>query len=122
MSRSRIVRAPSAETATAAEPFASAEAAWFWYMQCQIARIEGARFNAGLGTARPCEPMDIYRAVVRLYRGRVLTQAHLTTLASFGRALTPPDPRRPDQARETRLWSEALSHLGDALRIKGIVR
>lgn len=120
--QARISQAPPAETETAVEPFASAEAAWFWYMQCQIARLEGARFSSGLGTERPCEPMDIYRAVVRLHRGRILTQAHLTVLADFGRALTPPDPRRPDQIGKTRLWSEALSRLAEALRAKGIVR
>jgi len=47
-------------------PFDSAEAAWFWFVQAQVARLEGARISAGAGTfQRPCEPVDIYRELDR---------------------------------------------------------
>jgi len=42
-------------------PFATACEAWFWYIRCQTARDEGARFVANSGLViRPCEPDDIF--------------------------------------------------------------
>jgi len=71
------------------ETFTTTEEAWFWYVQCQIARDDGVRFTAGLGAvARPCEPDDIAREVHRLHRARVLHRAHLEVLGRFGCRLT----------------------------------
>lgn len=59
------------------EPFATAGEAWLWYAHCQIARLEGVRFVAGAADIqRPCDPDDIYRAVDRLFRQRILRSAH----------------------------------------------
>jgi hypothetical protein len=105
-----------------AELFCSAEDAWFWYWQCQIARDEGARFVAGAGVVgRPCDPDDVCCAALSLLRRGVLQRGHLSTLASYGRAMTPPDPRVPDQANAHRLWEEALDRMTTVLRAKGIV-
>lgn len=103
-------------------PFDTAEDAWLWYSQCQIARLQGVRFTAGLGdVARPCDPDDIYRAVDGLYRRRVLGKGHLSVLGRFGLRLAPPDPWAGDSPGEASLWGEALDRLETVLRGKGIV-
>ena len=40
--------AHKAQSLDAAEPFGTAEEAWFWAMNCLVAREDGARFVAGL--------------------------------------------------------------------------
>lgn len=105
-----------------AEPFDCAEDAWLWYCRCQIARLDGVRFSAGLAEVpRPCDPDDIYRVVDRLYRARMLEAAHLMVLGVFGRRLVSPDPWDGDTETEARLWVEALDRLTTPLRAKGIV-
>lgn len=50
------------------ELFDSAIEAWFWYINAQRARDEGARITAGQAlVARPCEPIDILKVVDRLW-------------------------------------------------------
>lgn len=103
-------------------PFTTTEEAWFWFMQAQTARAEGAKISAGIGhKPRPCEPVDILTVLDRLYRGRRLVMDHLRVLHHYGLRLTAPDPRRPREARAHKLWSEALEHLGSSLIHKGIV-
>lgn len=103
-------------------PFSSGEAAWLWFCLCQAARDEGARFIADAGeTARPCDPDDIYRAAAALHRRGSLHAAHLRVMGRYGRAASPPDSRLPEQRSDSRLWSQAMDHLGEALRLKGIV-
>ena len=104
------------------EMFTTSEEAWLWYVQCQIARDDGVRFTAGLGTvARPCEPDDIVREVQRLHRARVLRRRHLEVLGRFGYRLTPPNPHGDDTPADCGLWEEALDRLTTPLRHKGIV-
>lgn len=118
----RDTRLPRPLSTVAATPFATAEDAWMWFWQCQIARDDGARVVAGAGTtARPCDPDDIYRAAARLHRSGVLARPHLEALGRFGRLLTPPDDRLPGQARAAVLWREGLAGLESLLRGKGIV-
>lgn len=103
-------------------PFDSAEEAWFWFMQAQEAKAAGARVVAGLGLVqRPCEPIDIYRAVDRLYRQRKLLRDHLHVLAHYGRRLAAPDASRDREARAALLWGEAFDHITPYLRDRGIV-
>lgn len=103
-------------------PFAAAEDAWFWYCKSQIARREGARFSTIPGRlAKPCDPDDIYCALDRLYRAGKLRRGHLIVLADYGLKLTPPDARAGAERTAARLWDEALSILGDALRAKGLL-
>jgi hypothetical protein len=104
------------------DPFASAEEAWLWYCQNQIARLEGVRFDASAkSTPRPCDPDDIYRAVDRLYRARLLDRRHLVVLADYGSRLAAPSPRLADETVAARLWDEALDRLTTPLKTKGIV-
>ncbi|HNQ91693.1 MAG TPA: hypothetical protein PKI93_02055 [Alphaproteobacteria bacterium] len=103
-------------------PFASAEAAWFWFVQSQMARAEGAKIVAGAGLyPRPCEPVDICREVERLYRGRRLVIDHIKVMRHYGMRMMSPDPRRPKEARAHHVWVGAMKRLEDALVLKGIV-
>ncbi|RDD61075.1 hypothetical protein DRB17_15155 [Ferruginivarius sediminum] len=120
MSRDSI--ASPAAAGASLQPFRDAEEAWFWFVQCRSAQLDGARVTAGKGdTPRPCEPLDILAVVDRLYRRRRLLREHLTVLADYGRQLMPPDPDAPRQMRAARLWEEALAELASPLRDKGIV-
>lgn len=104
------------------EPFASAEEAWLWFARCQMARIEGVRFVADQGdVARPCDPDDIYRAVLLLRRNHVLGERHISVLGRFGCRLVPPDPWAGDTLGDSEAWSEALARLAPVLQRKGIV-
>lgn len=103
-------------------PFESAEEAWFWFIQAQQARNDGARFTAGLGLyPRPCEPADILKVLDRLHRNRRLLMEHLLVLRHYGRRKMPPDPQRPKEMRAHTIWKEALERLEPALESKGIV-
>ncbi len=103
-------------------PFHSAEEAWFWFVRCQQVRREGAQLaGGGGGFSRPCDPDDIYRAIMTLQRRGVLTNAHLAVLGSFGLAGRAPDPRCVEEALAARLWAEALDRLSTVLRAKGIL-
>jgi len=103
-------------------PFLNAEEAWFWFVRCQRARADGVRFETVLGcAARPCDPDDLYRAVLGLRRRRRLTGRHMKVLADFGLLERPPDSRRREEERPARLWDEALDRMETVLRQKGIV-
>lgn len=101
--------------------FPDADSAWLWFYQCQQARIDGARFSAGLGALRPCDPDDIGQAVSRLLRQRYLDQRHLAVLGRYGRMNCCPDPMLPGQQVDSLSWNEAMGHLTPVLRNKGIV-
>lgn len=104
-------------------PFDSAEAAWFWFVQAQMARAEGAQIKSGAGLyQRPCEPVDICREVERLYRGRRLVIDHIKVLKHYGVRLMSPDPRRAKEKRAHFIWMEAMERLEEALVFKGIVK
>lgn len=104
-------------------PFDSAEEAWFWFIQAQQARNDGARFTMGAGLVpRPCEPADILKVLDRLYRTRRLVIDHFKVLRHYGYRMLPPDPNRIREGRAFRLWKEALACLDDVLQRKGIVR
>ncbi len=103
-------------------PFETAEEAWFWFVQAQQARVDGARFVAGQGAMpRPCEPLDILKILDRLYRNRCLLRDHLLVLRHYGRRLMAPDPRRVKEMRAYKIWSEALDRLGVVFERKGII-
>ncbi len=104
-------------------PFATAEEAWFWFVQCFQARRAGARITAGCGEAlRPCNPDDVLSAVNRLYRQRQLRREHLLVLSEYGEKLLPPDGKRQREETAALLWEEALHRLACVLRGKGIVQ
>jgi hypothetical protein len=104
------------------QPFKNAEEAWFWFIQAQTARNEGAKIMAGAGlTPRPCEPVDIIKSLERLYRARLVTMDHVMILRHYGQRLMSPDPRRQKEARAHSLWREALERLEEILIAKRIV-
>ena len=102
--------------------FVDAEEAWFWYMRSQKARWDGARFDADRSVSeRPCTPDDIYRAIMALYRQKLIKKEHLRTLASYGLIETPPDPKDRQQQQDARLWDEALDRLTTVLKQKNLI-
>lgn len=104
-------------------PFESAEEAWFWFIQAQAARNDGARFVSGLGhVQRPCEPLDILNVLNRLYRQRRLLMDHMHVLRHYGRRMLAPDGLRVKEMRAHTLWHEAMDKLEGVLEAKGIVR
>ncbi len=111
---------PQAERDTI--PFVSAQEAWFWFIQAQQAREEGARFTMGAGLyPRPCEPLDILKVLDRLYRKRKLLMDHVLVLRHYGRRMMPPDQHRIKERRAHQLWIEALGEIEMVLVSKGIV-
>jgi len=105
-----------------AEPFATAEAAWFWTMTALIARQDGARIVAGRGSVvRPCEPDDVVKCLDRLYRQRRIDLNHGRVLRRWGERGVSPNPHFATERADAGLWREAMNRLEWPLRIKGIV-
>ena len=105
-------------------PFPSATAAWFWTMATIEAR------HRPPGTVRipppglehaPCHPDEIVRCVDDLYRDRRIVLLHARILRLYGRRGRAPDPRRPAERCDRRLWTEAIEGLDERLRARGIV-
>jgi len=100
----------------------NAEEAWFWFIRCQKARADGARFDPSPGgISRPCDPDDLYRAVARLRRKRHIHSEHIKVLDVYGLLEQPPDPRCRKEKRPARIWNETLGHLSTELKINGII-
>ena len=105
-----------------AEPFATVEDVWFWFIAAQQARTDGARFVAGLGSSqRPCEPIDILKIMDDLYRKRRLLKEHFLVIRHYGRRFIAPDNRRLKERRAYALWQEAFDRMEPILIRKGIV-
>jgi hypothetical protein len=116
-------RTPKPQPEIDSTPFSSAEEAWFWFIQAQEARNDGARFSLGAGLIpRPCCPTDVMAILDRLYRQRRLLRDHLLVLRHYGRRMLPPDPRRVKEFRAYTLWTEALARLAPAFLRKGIIK
>jgi hypothetical protein len=118
--------ATSARTATIdlafAEPFASAEEAWYWTISALDARAEGALiFQGGGAVVRPCEPGDVVKRVDGLFRRGRLSREHVEVLARWGRRSHAPDVRVRSEERDAMLWAEALDLLEAELARAGIV-
>jgi hypothetical protein len=106
-----------------AQPFDTVEQAWFWFIQAQQARSDGARFKSGAGLIpRPCEPIDILQALDKIYRERKVTMEHLLVLRHFGRRMMAPEPTRVSERGAYRQWAEALTCLSKVLEDKKIVK
>lgn len=118
----RTAHAPRYASLVAAEPFRSAEEAWFWTMSALIARRDGARISAGKGEkVRPCEPDDVIKCLDRLYRHRRIDLIHARILRIWGERGAAPDPRYPAERADAAQWREAMNRLEWPLRVKGIV-
>lgn len=93
-----------------------------WTMAALTARRDGARYTANQGRIpRPCEPDDVVRCLDALYRQRRIDLSHARVLRTWGDRQARPDPARGGEARDARLWREALDRLEWPLRVKGIV-
>ncbi|MBW6400997.1 hypothetical protein KPL78_24270 [Roseomonas sp. HJA6] len=118
----RTSHAPRYASITAAEPFRSAEEAWFWTMSALIARRDGARIAAGRGEkVRPCEPDDVIKCLDRLYRHRRIDLIHARVMRVWGERGQAPDPRHLSERADAAQWREAMNRLEWPLRVKGIV-
>lgn len=105
-----------------AEPFRSADEAWFWTMAALTARHEGACRTSNTGKiARPCEPDDVVKCLDTLYRRRRIDLVHARILRIWGERQTAPNPAFAAERCDWRLWREALDRLEWMLRVKGIV-
>lgn len=102
--------------------FTSAEEAWFWFMQANKARQDGARQSANQGDViRPCEPSDIFKILERLRRHRRLDMHHFRVMRHYGDRMVAPDPYHAREWHASTLWREAMHVLGDVLIAKDIV-
>ena len=94
-------------------PFDSTEAAWFWTAQA---------LRAGNTLARgPCRAEDVVRCLDRLYRTRRIELLHARILRIWGNRGVPPNPARPRERSDWRIWREAIERLEGPLRAQGIV-
>jgi hypothetical protein len=102
-----------------AEPFASAEEAWFWACAALRARQEGAA-SCGGRVKRPCDPDDVLMCVERGLRSRRLDPAQARVLGVWGRRQMTPS-RWVAPVAEAALWQDAMAVLRPMLAAKGIV-
>lgn len=103
-------------------PFDTVEEAWFWFVLAQQAKMDGARYTAGMSvTPRPCEPSDILSILNRLYRNRLLLWDHMLVLRHYGRRKMAPDRSRVKEARAHKLWGEAMERLEPIFIRRGII-
>lgn len=103
-------------------PFETVEEVWFWFIQAQQARVDGARYSAGLSlTPRPCEPSDILTILNNLYRNRLLLWEHLLVLRYYGRRQLPPNQKDVKRKQACKLWHEAMNRLEPIFIRKGIM-
>jgi hypothetical protein len=115
-------RTPILASLDRAQPFASADEAWFWTMAALTARRDGARLSAARGeVVRPCEPDDVIKCLDRLYRQRRIELSHARIMRIWGERGCAPNPRILAERGDCRLWQEAMERLDFPLRAKGIV-
>ena len=109
---------PAFDAKTRPAPFQSAEAAWFW----TAAALRAARDPLA---ARPgpaaCQAEDVVRCLNSLYRRRRIELLHARILRIWGLRGVAPNPGRPRERSDWRLWREALQCLEAPLRAEGIV-
>lgn len=116
-------RAPVQTSLHTTVPFDTTEEVWFWFIQANEARLDGARFTAVRGNVRrPCEPVDILRILDRLYRSRRLMMDHLRVLRFYGIRQMPPEGWRKSEARAATLWAEAMRALEPIFVSKKIMK
>lgn len=107
--------APSFQTAP---PFATAEAAWLWTAAILLARRDPAATRPPPG---PCRPEDVLKCLDGLYRTNTIELLHARILRIWGWRGMAPNPARPRERCDWRLWQEAMKGLDGPLRACGIV-
>lgn len=102
--------------------FINAEEVWFWFMQANKAKQDGARQGANQGDViRPCEPSDILKILERLRRHRRLDMNHFRVMRHYGERMVAPDPYHAKESLSARVWNEAMGILREVLVSKEIV-
>lgn len=102
--------------------FSNAEEAWFWFMQANKARQDGAKSRVEFGAViRPCEPSDILKILERLRRHRRLDMNHFRVMRYYGERMVAPDRCRVKESSAAKIWNEAMSVLGEVLIAKNII-
>lgn len=120
---SKPPHAPAQTSHQETVPFGSPEEVWFWFMDANQARLDGARYTAARGNVRrPCEPVDILRILDRLYRTRRLMMDHMRVLRYYGVRQMAPEAWRKREARAATLWREAMHALEPVFISKKIMR
>jgi hypothetical protein len=99
-------------------PFPSADAAWFW-------TAAALRAACGPAVARPgpipSRAEEVLRCLDGLYRRRRIDLLHARILRIWGARGIAPNPSRPRERSDWRIWQEALERLEGPLRAHGIV-
>ena len=103
-----------------AEPFGSAEQAWFWTVGALAARRDATSCSSSR-IARPCDPDDVVRCLDRLYRQRRIDLLHARILRIWGERQSAPNPAYASEKSDWHIWREAIDRLEWPLRAKGIV-
>lgn len=102
----------------AVKPFDNAEEAWLWC--CRIRLGAAGRQNSS-EYVRPCETMDIYHIVQKLYRESLLLASHIKVMVDYGERMAPPLSFKRCYDYECGLWDEAMIRLEPFLIEKNIV-
>ena len=119
-------------------PFENAEAAWFYFINCEKMKADGGKPISNISIIRPCSPTDIYNVVIRLRQLEQLTSFHIMVLTTFGKYGYRPDPNiyggrsayafkkrgecGRDERRAAKAWDEAMEIIEPELRKKGIIQ
>ena len=120
---SRPPHAPAQTSHQECVAFNTPEELWFWFIEANQARLDGARYTAARGNVRrPCEPVDVLRILDRLYRSRRLMMDHFRVLRFYGERQMAPEAWRPSEARAATLWREAMRILEPVLIGKKIMK
>ena len=99
-------------------PFPDAEAAWLWTAQVLRSRLDP---TAPVPRAGPCRAEDVVKCLDSLYRACAVELLHARILRIWGWRGAAPDPARPRERCDARLWREAMEALDAPLRARGIV-
>jgi len=99
-------------------PFQTAEAAWLWTAASLLARRDPAAPRPPPG---PCRPEDVLKCLDGLYRTNTVELLHARILRIWGWRGVAPNPARPRERCDWRLWQEAMKALDGPLRARGIV-
>lgn len=97
--------------------FPCAPTAWFW----ATAQLAARRDGTSCAAPQPCVPDDIVKALDWLYRRRRIDLVHARVLRIWGERQVAPDPAKPSERSDWRLWTEAMGRLDWVLRQRGIV-
>lgn len=103
----------SATSSPVVQPFGSAEEAWFWSQKPQ---------SDSPPITRPCDPMQLFMMVERLYRQRHLTLDHLHVMRFYGQRQKRPNPGLRQEKRAHFLWVDAMRRLHAVFEKNGVVK